>query len=47
MKKSELYHLAQIAVVNSPAITPEVKIEVLRVLLEREEIEQLVEVEKK
>ena len=39
MKKSELYHLAQIAVVVSPAITPETKIEILRELLDREELE--------
>ena len=30
MKKSELYHLAQIAVVNSPCIAPETKIYILR-----------------
>ncbi len=39
MKKSELYHLAQIAVINSPSITPESKIEVLRVLLDDECLE--------
>lgn len=39
MKKSELYHLAQIAVVLSPAITPETKIEVLRELIDKEELE--------
>ena len=38
MKKSEAYHLAQIAVVNSPSITPEGKIEVLRVLIDSEEL---------
>lgn len=39
MKKSEIYHLAQIAVINSPAIAPETKIEVLRELIDKEELE--------
>ena len=39
MKKSELYHLAQIAVINSPSIAPETKIEVLRELLDAESLE--------
>jgi hypothetical protein len=39
MKKSEAYHLAKIAVVNSPSITPESKIKVLRVLIEQKKIE--------
>ena len=43
MKKSEIYHLAQIAVVLSPAITPETKIEVLRELWNREELETFCE----
>lgn len=38
MKKSEAYHLAQIAVVATPAISVESKIEVLRVLLENEDL---------
>lgn len=38
MKKSEIYHLAQIAVINSPSITPESKIEVLRELIDKEEL---------
>jgi hypothetical protein len=38
MKKSEIYHLAQIAVINSPSISPERKIEVMRVLLEDEQL---------
>ena len=38
MKKSEVYHLAQIAVVATPAISVESKIEVLRVLFEQESI---------
>lgn len=39
MKTSELFHLAQIAVVNSPCISPENKLEVLRELMEREKVE--------
>ena len=38
MKKSELYHLAQIAVVNSPCIAPETKIYILRELMEQESL---------
>ena len=38
MKQSEAYHLAQIAVVNSPSISPEGKIEVLRTLYEDEKL---------
>ena len=38
MKKSEAYHLAQIAVVATPAISVESKIEVLRVLFENEDL---------
>lgn len=37
MKKSEAYNLAQIAVVTSPLITPESKLEVLRVLMDDED----------
>ncbi len=37
MKKSESYHLAQIAVVNSPNISPENKLEILRHLIEGED----------
>lgn len=37
MKKSEAYNLAQIAVVLSPCITPENKLEVLRTLMEAED----------
>ena len=43
MKKSELYHLAQIAVINSPSISPEKKLQVLRILMEREDFEDLLE----
>ena len=39
MKKSELYHLAQIAVIVTPCIAPETKIEILRELLDKEELE--------
>jgi hypothetical protein len=39
MKKSELYHLAQIAVIATPTISVESKIEVLRVLLDQENLE--------
>lgn len=39
MKKSEIYHLAQIAVINSQCIAPEAKIAILRELIEREALE--------
>lgn len=39
MKKSEAYHLAQIAVIATPTISVESKIEVMRVLLEQEDLE--------
>ena len=38
MKKSEIYHLAQITVINSPCIAPERKLETLRVLMENEDV---------
>lgn len=38
MNKSEAYHLAQVAVVNSPCITPESKIEILRILIAEENL---------
>lgn len=38
MNKSEAYHLAQIAVVNSPSISPEKKLEVLKVLFDDENL---------
>jgi hypothetical protein len=38
MKKSEIYHLAQIAVVNSPCIAPENKLEIIRVLFADESL---------
>lgn len=43
MKKSELYHLAQIAVLNTGTIAPETKLEVLRVLLHDEGFEKFCE----
>lgn len=43
MKKSEIYHLAQIAVINSPSISPEGKIEVIQILLEDERVALYVE----
>ena len=39
MKKSEIYHLAQIAVITSPCITPENKLEILHVLMMDEDLE--------
>ena len=33
MEKSEIYYMAQIAVLNSPLIAPEKKLEMLRVLM--------------
>ena len=38
MKKSELYYMAQIAVINTPCIAPERKLETLRVLMESEDL---------
>ena len=38
MKKSELYHLAQIAVLDSPCIAPENKIELLKILIDDESV---------
>lgn len=38
MKKSEAYNLAQVAVILSPAITPENKLEILRILFEEEKL---------
>ena len=36
MKRSEFYHLAQIAVVCSQCVAPENKLEILRILMEDE-----------
>ena len=38
MKKSEAYNLAQIAVLLSPCLAPENKLEVLRVLMSDEDV---------
>lgn len=38
MKKSELYHLAEVAVITTNTISVESKIEVLRVLFESEDV---------
>lgn len=43
MKKSEIYHLAQIATVLSPAISPERKLEIIRVLMDDEDVAKYVE----
>ena len=40
MKKSELYHLAQIAVVASPCVSPENKLDVLKLLIINESMEE-------
>ena len=38
MKKSMAYHLAQIAVMASPGIAPENKLEILRILMDDENV---------
>lgn len=38
MKKSELYYMAQIAVINAACIAPERKLQILRVLMENEDV---------
>ena len=43
MKKSELYHLAQIAVITTPCIAPENKLEILKTLMNDEDVEKYVE----
>ena len=43
MKKSEIYHLAQIAVITSPCIAPENKLEVLKTLIGDEDLEKYME----
>lgn len=40
MKKSEIYHLAQVALLNTPTISPENKLEALRVLIDDERVAQ-------
>ena len=39
MKKSEIYYMAQIAVINAACIAPERKLLILRELFEREDVE--------
>ena len=46
MKKSELYHLAQIAVLTSPCIAPENKLEVLKTLMGEEDLAKFIEEQK-
>lgn len=46
MKKSTAYSLTQIAVVNSPCISPENKIEILKILIEDEELALFIERQK-
>lgn len=43
MKKSELYHLAQMAVVTSPGISPEHKLDIIHVLAEDEKLAKFTE----
>lgn len=43
MKKSEIYHLAQIAVVQSPSISPENKVEILKAFIAEENLAQYCE----
>ena len=43
MKKSEIYHLTQIAIVQSPNISPENKLEILEVLKSQEHFEKYCE----
>ena len=46
MKKSEIYHLAQIAAITSPCIAPETKLEVLKELMDKEDLEIFCEKQK-
>ena len=46
MKKNEAYHLAQIAVVQSPNISPENKLEILKILINQEHFELFCDKEK-
>lgn len=43
MKKSEAYNLAAISVIATPCITPENKLEILRVLIREEDLERYYE----
>lgn len=38
MKKSEIYHLAQMAVLNTATISPENKLEIIKELMEGESL---------
>ena len=38
MKKSEIYHLAQVAVLNTATIAPENKLEIIKELMEGESL---------
>ncbi len=46
MKKSEIYNLAQLAVMTNPAIHSAQKLEVLRVLMADEDMAKYIEEEK-
>lgn len=43
MKKSELYHLAQMAVVTSPGISPEHKLDIIHILTADENLAKIAE----
>ena len=43
MKKSELYHLAQMAVVTSPGISPEHKLDIIHILAADENLAKIAE----
>ena len=43
MKKSEIYHLAQFAVMNSNCIAPENKLEIIHVLIADEDFAKFLE----
>ena len=43
MKKSEIYHLAQVAVMNSNCIAPENKLEILHILMADEDFAKFLE----
>ena len=47
MKKSELYHLAQMAVITSPGIAPEHKIDILHLLVDDERLAKFTEQQEK
>ena len=43
MKKSEMYRMAQMAVVSSGAMSPNVKVDIVKELIERENFEKYME----